>query len=121
MVGSISKRRERPGAIAEFSRADWDRPCGLEHTNAASYRTNFTDYDLAGNKTGSNIVGLLSIPRGSIYNEGGKTSVVVRVEAHVRALTGSATDQGLANPNFAFSYLLVSEIIPFQYFAEDTT
>ncbi|MEO7675315.1 MAG: hypothetical protein ABIV39_00950, partial [Verrucomicrobiota bacterium] len=32
-----------------------------------------------------------------------------------------ATDQGLANPNFAFSYLLVSEIIPFQYFAEDTT
>ncbi len=90
-------------------------------TNAGSFRTNFADYDFPANKTGSNIVGLLSIPRGSIFNEGGKTSLVVRVEAQVRALTGSATEQGLANKDFAFSYLLVSEIIPFQFFAEDTT
>lgn len=90
-------------------------------TNTTTIHTNYDAYDFAANKNGSNIVGLLSIPKGSLFNEGGTTSLVVRVEAQVRALTGSATEQGLANPDFAFSYLLVSEIVPFQFFAEDTT
>ena len=41
------------------------------NTNASSIHTNFADYDFAGNKNGSNIVGLLSLPKGSLYREGG--------------------------------------------------
>ncbi len=90
-------------------------------TNASSLQTNYTFYDLPVNQTGSNIVGLLSIPRGSYYNIGGTTQLVVRVEAQVRALTGSAVEQGLVNTNFAFAYLLTSEIVPFQNFQVDST
>lgn len=86
--------------------------------------TNLPDYsfyDRPVNKTGSNIVGLLSIPKFSTNYTQRRDVQVFAVEAQVRALTGSATEQGLSNPDFAFSYLLRSEIIPFRLFATDTT
>lgn len=90
------------------------------NTNLSSLDTNYNSY--ATNQTGSNIVGLLSIPRGSLMAAStGSTQLVLRVEAQVRALTGSAVEQGLVNTNFAFSYLLTSEIAPFQRFQVDST
>lgn len=80
-------------------------------TNTIVLSTNYAQYDEAFNKNGSNIVGLLSVPKWFLYSYAGSpVKYVVRIEAQVRGLTGSATEQGLANPDFAFSYLLVSEI-----------
>ncbi len=89
--------------------------------NPNTISTNFSDYDPPANKHGSNVVGLLSLPKNSFYFDGSKTQLVVRVEAQTRALTGAATEQGLANKDFSFSYLLVSEIIPFDNIALDST
>ncbi len=94
-------------------------PLGDTNLNNAITDTNF--YNLAANKTGSNIVALLSSPKGSLNINGGTTQVVIRVEAHVRALTGSAVEQAGASKDLAFSYLLTTEIVPFQFFANDST
>ena len=92
-------------------------PSEIVSTNAPDY----TFYDRPENKTGSNIVGLLSIPKFSTNYTQRRDVQVFAVEAQVRALTGSATEQGLSNPDFAFSYVLRSEVIPFRLFATDTT
>lgn len=84
------------------------------NTNDTTFSTNFAEYDnikQLKQESGSNIVGLLSIPKWSLY--GTPPQYVVRVEAHTRALTGSAVEQGEANPDFAFSYVLQSEVAPF--------
>lgn len=88
------------------------------NTNDVTFTTNYAQYnDLRDanprSDTGSNIVGLLTIPKGSIYAYDGTPRYVVRVEAQTRALTGSAVEQGKASTNFAFSYLLQSEAAPF--------
>ena len=91
-------------------------------TNASTVKTNYDFYDDSFNRKGSNIVGLLSIPKWSLYSyNSSATQLVVRVEAQVRALTGSAVEQGLVNTNFAFSYLLSSEMVPFSHFQMDST
>jgi prepilin-type N-terminal cleavage/methylation domain-containing protein len=61
---------------------------------------------------GARIVGILSIPKyvGSDPLQRIENSVV----AKVRALTGSATEQGTANPDFAFKYQMTSEVIQYQ-------
>lgn len=91
------------------------------NTNASTVATNFDYFNQPVNKTGSNIIGLFSMPKGSLYFDGSTTQLVVRVEAKVRALTGAATEQGLANTDLAFTYLLTSEIVPFSNVQEDTT
>jgi len=93
----------------------------LSNVVTSAITTNFAVYDDPYFKNGSNIVGLLSIAKYTPVVTGSQTQQVLRVEAHVRALTGSAAEQGLANTNFAFMYLLVSETIPFERIAVDTT
>ena len=90
-------------------------------TNFSSIQTNYSFYDNPLNQKGSNIIGLLSMERGGFFVTGSTTQLVLRVEAQVRALTGSAVEQGLVNTNFAFSYLLTSEIAPFHRFQVDST
>lgn len=84
---------------------------------SATFTTNYAEFDDIRNldeQSGSNIVGLLSIPKWSIYSYNGSAArYVVRVEAQTRALTGSAVEQGKSSPDFSFDYLLVSEVIPF--------
>ena len=82
-------------------------------TNNTTLTTNYAQFDDIKNlrrESGSNIVGLLSLPKWSLY--GSPPQYVVRVEAQTRALTGSAVEQGKANPEFSFSYLLQAEIAP---------
>lgn len=59
---------------------------------------------------GERIVGLLSKGKyeGELPNR-----ITNTVTAQVRGLTGSAVEQGKANPDFSFDYLLASEIVPF--------
>lgn len=59
---------------------------------------------------GRRIVGLLTIPKYQL-----RTNIVVTnyIVAKVRALTGSATEQGTANPDFAFSYYMTVETTPY--------
>lgn len=59
---------------------------------------------------GKRIIGLLSSPKYTVLNNKPMTNWIF---ARVRALTGSATEQGQSNPDFAFSYLLVPEVTPF--------
>jgi hypothetical protein len=87
------------------------------NTNNNTFVTNYNEFDdirQVKEESGSNIVGLLSIPKWSLYSYGrSSTQYVVRVEAQARALTGSAVEQGTNSRDFAFDYLLTSEIIPF--------
>lgn len=70
---------------------------------------------------GERIIGLLSRPR----YEGDPTNPTNRITnsiaAKVRGLSGSAVEQGLANRDFSFDYLLTPEIVPFQFFAFNST
>jgi hypothetical protein len=73
----------------------------------------FSDGTYDGSMTnGARVIGILSIPKyeGSDPFKRVTNSVV----AKVRALTGSATEQGTANPDFAFKYQMTSEVIPYQ-------
>ncbi len=88
----------------------------LDTNDTTTLSTNYAQFnDLRNSRleTGSNIVGLLTIPKWSFYAYNGTPQYVVRVEAQTRALTGSAVEQGKASTNFAFSYLLQSEAVPF--------
>jgi prepilin-type N-terminal cleavage/methylation domain-containing protein len=71
---------------------------------------------------GSDIVGILSTPKSNLVSTAVYNGDVVRyVQAHVRALSGGATEQSGVGTNLSFSYLLQSEISPYQFFASETT
>ncbi len=95
------------------------------NTNVTTLTTNFSQFEeIRQNRlqSGSNIVGLLSLPKWSLYAYGTPSpQYVVRVETQMRSLTGSAVEQGAANPDFAFSYLLVSEVLPFDSYQVPTS
>ena len=60
--------------------------------------------------TSSNIIGLLSTPQ----------PWVRRVEADVRAISGSAVEKGPGNQNIGFEYRLTSEVTPFSSYTVAT-
>ena len=60
--------------------------------------------------TASNIIGILSTPQ----------PLVLRVEADVRAISGSAVEKGPGNQNIGFEYRLISEIAPFRSYGLNT-
>ena len=60
----------------------------------------------------SNIIGLLSIPRGAVDPFSGNAAYTVeRVQANVRALSGGVAEQGVGGADLAFRYLLTCEIV----------
>jgi len=61
--------------------------------------------------TGSNIVGLLSLPYGREFAPSGGREVS-SVVARVRALSGAAVEVGSAGNDFPFTYQVTTEIIP---------
>jgi len=67
-------------------------------------------YDNTFLTNGARIIGLLSWPK---YIGEFPDRTTNTVTARVRGLTGSAVEQGKANPDFSFDYLLTPEIIPF--------
>jgi prepilin-type N-terminal cleavage/methylation domain-containing protein len=69
-------------------------------------------YPIDGSMTnGERIIGLLSVPKyeGELPNR-----ITNTVTAQVRGLSGAAVEQGKANPDFSFDYLLTSEIVSFE-------
>lgn len=86
-------------------------------TNVLSGVTSIvTNYPISG----SNIVGLLSLPQGRRFVPG-NGEPIEKVEAFVRAMSGSAA--GIANKDLVFRYLLTSEIAeitPSESFAPDS-
>jgi hypothetical protein len=66
---------------------------------------------------GARIIGLLSTPKNAIFIPIGssQTQLVYSVTAKVRAISGSAAEKGtnIAARDFAFSYLLRSDITPY--------
>ena len=60
---------------------------------------------------GQRIVGLLTTPK--YFFDATFQRFTNTITARVRALTGAAVEQGIANPEFAFSYVLMPEIVPF--------
>ena len=60
--------------------------------------------------TSSNIIGILSTPQ----------PWVQRVEADVRAISGSAVEKGPGNQNIGFEYRLSSEVAPFASYTPST-
>ena len=60
--------------------------------------------------TASNIIGLLSTPQ----------PMALRMEADVRAISGSAVEKGPGNQNIGFEYRLICEISPFQTYGTYT-
>lgn len=79
----------------------------------------YTNTPVAGDwlTNGEVIIGLLGTPRLPL----GIPGVTNEVTAHVRALTGSALEQSGANRAVALNYFLRSEIVPYTFFASDTT
>ncbi len=65
------------------------------------------------------ILGLLSTPKFFYATNG--TRSTNSVVAHVRALTGTAVEQGGTTREFAFRYQVSSEIVPFTFFQENST
>ena len=92
-------------------------------TNSGTYVSNTIIYTnapgllappLDGSMTnGLRIIGLLSMRKFEGDPIDPTNRVTNIISGRIRALTGSATEQGMANPDFAFSYLLVSEVTPF--------
>ena len=60
---------------------------------------------------GARIVGLLSVPKYAV--DASNNPLTNSIVARVRALSGSAVEQGMANPDFAFTYQLSSEVMPY--------
>ncbi|MEO7298706.1 MAG: hypothetical protein ABI042_09045 [Verrucomicrobiota bacterium] len=107
-VDSITHRRRGTtnGAIIDET---------IKYTNAPGLFAVQPDGSLLdGSMTnGLKIIGLLSNARYDGEPTNPTNRVTNSISARVRALTGSATEQGQANPDFAFSYRLESEITPF--------
>jgi hypothetical protein len=81
-----------------------------------------TDYDVYSNApVARTFVGLMSRFRGDSFTTTPEPLFVVRVEAKMRALSGSALEQSGANSAVAFSYLLTSEIVRHDFFADSST
>ncbi len=62
---------------------------------------------------GRSIVGLLTTPKYIPINQ---TVITNRVSAKIRSLSGSAVEKSTRTRDIAFSYLLTSEIVPFEAF-----
>jgi len=80
----------------------------LVNTNTGALSTNYDAYDT--NRTGAAFIGLMSLPKELPFDP---VDVVLRVEAKMRALSGSALEQNGSNTAVAFSYLATSEIVPY--------
>ena len=91
--------------IRQIQRAD-----GQVRTNTYRYR--------AGYANGFEIVGLLTQPK--YVRDGQGRWIYNRSQALVRAISGSAVEKNLTN-DFAFTYLLEVEAVPYNAFAPEET
>lgn len=84
---------------------DWITVSNLNTRSGTTYRQGPLD--------GRSIVGLLTTPK---YIPVNRSIVTNRVSAKIRSLGGSAVEKSTRTRDIAFSYLLTSEVIPFEAF-----
>ncbi len=89
-----------------------------KNTNTLALSTNFAFYSgLIPAGYSSNMVGLLSLRKGTPFSPAGGDPVEM-VIATVRALSGAAVETGGASQDFAFGYQLTAEVVPLQWEAD---